>query len=138
MKGDHIEYQSGYKYQVRKKYIVQVGIFPDKDIITPFLKLRTNGNLEIELGYAWDGASGPTWDDKTNMRGSLVHDALYQLMREGVLPLTYRAKADDLLSEIMIEDGAWKIRASYYHLAVDRVGLTGATCEGERKINIAP
>jgi hypothetical protein len=59
-------------------------------------------------------------------------------MREELLPLKYRAYADDLLRDIMKEDGAWGIRAWYYHLAVDKFGLKGATCENEREIITAP
>ena len=56
------------------------------------------------------------------MRGSLVHDALYQLMREQALPLTYRQAADDLLKEICLQDGMPRLRAWYVHKAVSWFG----------------
>ena len=44
------------------------------------------------------GASGPTLDtDDTMELDSLVHDALYQLMREGCLPQSARKAADKLM-----------------------------------------
>ena len=71
------------------------------------------------MGYAWDGPSGPTIDTKNFMRGSLVHDGLYQLMREGLLAHEeYRKSADDLLRDICVEDGMSKFRAWYVHRAV--------------------
>jgi hypothetical protein len=138
MKGDKIKYQSGYKYQLAEDYTVQVGICPKFEVGNPFLILRTNGELVIKRGYAWDGASGWTFDTKSVMRASLVHDALYQLMREELIDLRNKEIADDLLRDIMVEDGAFKIRGWYWHIGVDKFGLVSATYKGERKIEIAP
>ena len=60
------------------------------------------------------------------MRGSLVHDALYQLMRDGYLPLKTREYADWLLREICIEDGMSKIRADWVYMGVDLFGESSA------------
>jgi len=138
MKGDKIKYKGGYKHQLFEDYTIYVGIFPKHDIITPFLILRTNGYLTIKAGYAWDGASGPTWDTPSCKRGSLVHDALCQLMREERISLACRKRADDLLRDICIEDGMWKWRAYMWHRAVRIAGLKSATIEGERKVITAP
>ena len=106
-----------YKYQLMEDYtiVVVLGTHKFTDVFSRFIYLtRTNereGLLGIHKGYAWDGASGPTWDTKTSHRGSLVHDALYQLMRESHLPPGYREYADDLLREILLEDGMNKFRA---------------------------
>ena len=73
----------------------------------------------MKKGYAWDGPSGPTIDTRNFMRGSLVHDALYQLMREEHLDKeTYRKPADQLLRDMCREDGMWSIRAWWVYLAV--------------------
>ncbi len=80
-----IAYRSGYKYQLAKAYSIGINIKPGKDIKTKFIKLDRTGKLTIVGGYAWDGPSGPVVDTKENMRASLVHDALYQLMRNGKL-----------------------------------------------------
>ncbi len=77
-----------------------------------------NGVLVIEKHYAWDGPSGPTIDTPSFMRGSLVHDALYQLMREGLIDRRYRKYADELLRKICLEDGMNKFRAWYVYRAV--------------------
>ena len=78
--------------------------------------------LTIKKNYAWDGASGPVLDTQRIMRGSLVHDALYQLMREEHLPQKARENADWLLREICIEDGMPKFNADLVYLAVDLFG----------------
>ena len=89
---------------------------------TPYVKLRADGLLEIARGYAWDGPSGPTLDTPSFMRGSLVHDALYQLIRIRKLPLAYREFADLLLQKICLEDGMCPIRAGWVYLGVKLFG----------------
>ena len=65
-----IAYKGGYKYQLKQDYTVTIAIIPPKVV----------GNDYIALDI---------------MRGSLVHDALYQLMRENLLDhLVYREQAD--------------------------------------------
>lgn len=86
------------------------------------ISLWAGGRLEIFEHYIWDGPSGPAIDTKTFMRGSLVHDALYQLMREGRLDRKHRKYADQLLRKICIEDGMAKWRAWYVYHAVRMFG----------------
>ncbi len=74
--------------------------------------------LIVRAYYAWDGPSGPTFDTKTFMRGSLFHDALCQLIAEGLLDKKYRKYADQLLRQIILEDGMSKFRAWYVYQAV--------------------
>ena len=79
--------------------------------ISPVIALAINGLLTVRKGYAWDGPSGPTIDTPNFMRGSLVHDVLYQLMREELIPQEHREYVDKLLREICLEDGMSQIRA---------------------------
>ncbi len=108
-----------YKYQLVNDYTLAIDLRPEADIRSPFVELTTTGQLTIQERYAWDGPSGPTVDTRTFMRGSLVHDALYQLMRLGLLDYKkHREYADDLLKKICLEDGMWSFRAWYVHKAV--------------------
>lgn len=66
--------------------------------------------LTIRAGYCWDGPSGPAVDTVNFLRASLIHDALYQLLREGVLSPAARATADRVLREISEEDGMGLVR----------------------------
>lgn len=117
-----IKYKSGYKYQLVENISFNLLMgFSDPDrpqIRTRYVDLSPSGALLIVGGYAWDGPSGPTIDSKNFMRGSLVHDALYQLMRSGHLdPDKYRDSADKLLREICRHDGMSAFRAWYVYRA---------------------
>jgi hypothetical protein len=107
----------GYKYELLMNYFINVGI-KGFDITTRYIDLSPSGLMRIKKDYAWDGASGPTIDTKSSMRGSLVHDAIYQLIRFGKLPLSCRKVADALLEKICLEDGMWRIRAFGWERAV--------------------
>lgn len=137
MKGDHIKYWSGYKYQLAESYTCQTSVFPPNDIFTFFFTLLKDGTIKINEGYAWDGASGPTFDTKSSMRGSLIHDVLYQAMDLGLLNKVYKDTADNELRKICIEDGMWKIRANAWYQAVSEFGGCWSEDHPE-KVTIAP
>ena len=100
-----------YKYNLHNDYEYQAKIKIKDPCDLGFVKITANGLLRISKGYAWDGPSGPTFDTKNFMRGSLVHDALYQLIRENKIYPEQRKRADEILREICLEDGMSKIRA---------------------------
>ena len=107
-----------YKYQLSEDYSARIRA-PQDDIVTPFVVLAKSGDLTVKKNYAWDGPSGPTVDTRNFMRGALEHDALYQLMRLGLLDAQeWRSFADDRLRDVCIEDGMSRFRAFYVHKAV--------------------
>ncbi|MBN1555609.1 MAG: DUF1353 domain-containing protein [Phycisphaerae bacterium] len=110
--------RSKYKYNLRSdtKYSTNLDVENPADL--GFLAITSAGELTIRKGYSWDGPSGPTLDTKNFMRGSLVHDALYQLMREEILPQSARKRADEILRDICRECGMSKFRAWYVYQAV--------------------
>lgn len=134
-----VRYRSGYKYQLRAEHVDSVSIRPDAAIDTGFVKLSEDGTLTLSNGYAWDGPSGPTIDTKSFMRGSLVHDALYQLMRlEELDKGTWREEADRELRRMCREDGMSWIRAWWVYQAVRRFGDPSASPENRRPVERAP
>ncbi len=111
-----------YKYQLVQDYRVTIAI-TGKTIDPGYIALNSDGELTVKDRYAWDGPSGPTIDTRSFMRGSLVHDALYQLMRLGQLEHEdHREYADDLLKQMCVDDGMWKVRAAWVHWAVRKFG----------------
>lgn len=134
-----IAYRSGYKYQLRLPYRDRIEIRPPAPIRTRFIRLDLDGSLEIEAGYAWDGPSGPSIDTANFMRGSLVHDALYQLMREGYLDAAvHRLQADRTLRRMCIEDGMSRLRAAWVYFFVRRFGDPHADPARRRPVKWAP
>ena len=85
------------------------------DIPTPLIALPGDGSLLIRAGYAWNGASGPTLDTDDTMEPSLVHDALYQLMREWCLPQSARKAADKLMRQMLKQQGMPYLRRWYWY-----------------------
>ena len=124
-----------YKYQLMAPYQLFIGI-KQYNVATPYLKLDADGRFKIAKGYAWDGPSGPTVDTPNFMRGSLIHDALYQLIRIEEIPLHYKEYADLLLKKICMEDGMSDFRANYIYQAVRLFGGSSAKPGSEKPIQI--
>lgn len=135
----YIRYRADYKYQLANDYSISISIKPKSDIDTDFIGLDTDGNLLVKKGYAWDGPSGPVIDTDENMRASLVHDALYQLMRhEHLAARTHRKAADQLFKDICKEDGVSNYWASAYYKALRRFGKPAASPQNKKIIHRAP
>ncbi len=135
----YIKYKSDYKYQLAAGYEIRISIKPKSDIKTEFINLSTEGNLTVKKGYAWDGPSGPVKDTKENMRASLVHDALYQLMRNKNLnSRTHRKAADQEFKDICKADGVSNFTASIYYKALRKFGKPAASPENKKKVAQAP
>ena len=134
-----ISYKKGYKYQIVNNYSTNIPIQPDDDIFTDYIDLYRDGKINIKKGYAWDGPSGPTFDTLNFMRGSLVHDALYQLMREEKIEKNnYRESVDRLLQHMCKEDGMSSIHAWWVYLGIHIFGDPAADPAHRKSIVKAP
>ena len=134
-----IAYKKGYKYQLAERYAIKIDIKPDHDIKTDYIILTEKGKLTIKKGYAWDGPSGPTVDTLNFMRGSLVHDALYQLMREQHLDNgERREQADRLLQKMCKQDGMSSARAWWVYQGVRLGGGPAADPDNKKPVVRAP
>lgn len=134
--GDQIKYRSGYKYSLWEDYRVQIGI-QGHYVVHQHFTLSLDGWLTIHADYPWDGASGAL-DTKTIVRGSLVHDALFEMLRLGLLPhdpCFHEANLE--LHKICLEDGMCRWRADYIYRAVERFGNAFAAVS-PAKIKTAP
>ena len=133
-----------YKYNLHSDFKYSTGIKVDAPKDLGYLKIASDGELLIETGYSWDGPSGPTIDTKNFMQGSLVHDALYQLMRECVIEQSQRKRADEILREICREDGMSKTRALLVYWCVRLFGVSSAkpdiltASQCSREVGVSP
>lgn len=124
---DHPE---GHKYVLVRKYSFAVPHECKCNIRTQHIVLLARpGILLVDRGYTWDGPSGPTIDSHKNLRASLAHDALYQLLRGGLLGAPgskewakNRKLADQLFRKHLRDDGMGWFRATYYYLGVRMFG----------------
>jgi hypothetical protein len=137
-----VKYRKGYKYQVYEDEVFITGI-KKYEVHSDFIDLMPDGKLICKKGYAWDGASGGpngclTIDTKNSMRGSLVHDAGYQLMREGHLPLDCKVVFDGLFYLTLLHDGMNRFRAWYWYKAVLLFAKGSTLPEHDRPILQAP
>ena len=117
-----------YLYRLVKTYRVKVDLKGKYNVTSPFISLDRTGMLTIRAGYAWDGPSGPAINTDSFMRASLVHDALYQLMRMRLIPWEReRIMADKQMRVHCVEDGMWRIRAWWAYHGVRIGGQSSAT-----------
>lgn len=115
-----IYYRAGYKYQLAQDYTCMTPIKPPDAIKHEFFALYKNGRLWVKKGYAYDGASGPTFDTKSSMRPSLVHDVFCQMMRSKLLDYDrWQDTVNLLFRQQCIEDGMWAWRAAIWYSAVE-------------------
>ncbi|MGB0723499.1 MAG: DUF1353 domain-containing protein [Gammaproteobacteria bacterium] len=139
MTDKQIEYRAGYKYQLAKDYPISTEIVPDEAITTQFIELDTQGRLLVKSGYAWDGTSGPVKDSGRNLRASLVHDALYQLLRQERLNMhPHKDQADRLFEKMCVEDGTDPKVAKGFYEVLSFVGHLAASPDARKKTFFAP
>ena len=122
-----MKYSKGYKYRLEENLQIHTDIFVENEIFLQNIKLTTEGILKISKGYSWDGASGPTFDTKNTMLPALVHDALYELMRKGLLRLRHRQAVDSLFYKLLRQYGMGQFRAGIWYRAVKKYAVTAAT-----------
>ena len=133
MPQDFISYRrlTGYKYQTTHHTSCQIPSDLFHNLASSATLTSGGGyitlniaqrSINIRKGYCWDGPSGPTIDSPSFMRGSLFHDAWYQIMREYEYYRIFREDADKLLKRHCIEDGMWSWRANLVYWGVRTFG----------------
>jgi len=133
-----MKYKSGFKYQLEETERFQTALRPSRRLETPFIILYCSGEMTVFRGYAWDGASGPTIDTKNSMRGTLFHDAAYQLMRLGLLSPEWRETVDDEFGRFLKEDGMWWLRRKLWVREVKKFGGSAADPRNKKPVLEAP
>lgn len=127
---ERIWYRSGFKYQLAGDYVTQICVRPPRDVAADFVELTAEGWLTVKKGFAFDGPSVPEWipmrEDtrRMMMRGSCVHDALYELLRQGLI--WDREGADNELRRMCLEDGLPADEAESVWRAVQAYGASAA------------
>lgn len=127
-----------YKYRVKFNYSIDIGI-KGYDIDLEDLRLTPDGILTLKAGFMWDGPSGPTYDSKTGIRGSGIHDGGYKLIRLELLPPSCKEVFDTLFHDILLTDGMSHGRADLWFTGVHKFGEGSCIPGSEREeILMAP
>jgi hypothetical protein len=129
-----MKYSKGYKYQLEEEYSVQTPV-KGVSIADPYFMLEPSGWLTIHRGWAWDGASGPTFDSKSSMTPSMVHDVFCVCMRDGRLSYDeWQDIVNDFFRDQCVQCGMWAWRAVLWHHGVE-IGDAGNPEQGrDRKV----
>lgn len=119
-----MRYRKGYKYQLHEDEIFNIPVTLIAGFETEYFSMSKEGILTVKSSYAWDGPTWPAIDTKNFMKGSLVHDCLYQIMREGFLAASvHRKMADILLIRTTRAEGMSRIRCMWVYYAVRIFGV---------------
>lgn len=127
-------WRRGYKYQTAFDYTFKTNIKPDQVVSDDFIVLSMNGELMIKKGYAWDGPSGPTFDTKNSMPASCKHDALFQLMRRGLLSRECKDEADAEFYQELLDAGMCKGRAWVWYMGVKYASKRATLAESVKRV----
>ena len=133
-----MKYRNGYKIVLEEDEHYQTDIYPEQDIYYYrhghlYVSLNTEGYLIVYAGYPSDLASGPTFNTKNTRRGAVGHDALYELLRQGLLDQKWRVPSDEELDKWLEEDGMSSARRWIWE-----TGLNWADGKDEKQKNIKP
>ena len=125
-----------YKYKLEEPETRDTGI-TGYEFFNRYMSMLDDGMLLVKAGYAWDGSSIPHkklfrfislgfYDpDKYCKIASLIHDALCQAMREGLLPAEFKLAADVLYCEMCLEGGMSQEQANRRYWALRKYGDVG-------------
>ncbi len=103
-----------YKFILREDFRITIPGLADERAHNNFISLD-HGEMIIKTVYVWDGSSiwgkkfikritfGKIDLDKYCKIASLVHDALCQLMQQGLLNKKYKGYADGLYRDMIVE-----------------------------------
>lgn len=131
-----MKYYDGLYYQLAEPEQYQSNLRPPQDMRIRFAVLRVTGLIEVAPGYAWNGADW-SMDTDTNIRGSMFHDIICEMMAAGLLDrATYWDQAADMYYDICLAAGMSEERA-----AVDRMFMKaykGLSNGFEREVLTAP
>ena len=107
MTHESIRYRSGYEYVLVEDAEFQTEYRPMVKIVHGPITLDANGVLLLAAGYAWNGPSGDI-DVPWTIPASAKHDAIYQLIRAGLLSPSSRILADTDYGATVTRDGGWR------------------------------
>jgi len=128
-----VKYKHGFRFYLAEDFSLKIDDLPDENVLPLYKIAMSKGMLTISKGYMWDrGFRG-----KEFIRGTLVHEALYQLIRLGYLPYEWRKKSNEIYYSLLVDDGAPKLFAWLLKKCADLFGNVASNGKS-RKVLFAP
>jgi len=131
-----MKYQKVQGFRVAVTWEYQTEIAVDRIIRTEWVDL-VKGLLVMKKGFCFE-PSGPTIKSKSIMQGCCAHDAIYYLIRNGLLEPWWKRWADNLMRKLHLKDAVHKLRAGYFHWFVTKFGDPAIDPRNRKKIMAAP
>ena len=138
-------YKNQGGFQLNRPFALWVPLEPIKTLVgdDEYVCLERDGYMTFSKGYAWDGPSAPKLfikavGIKKLIRASLVHDGLYQLMRQGKLPRFRRQQVDKLFQTHCHEDGMSSIVAWGAYCFIRELAENAASAGKAKPVLSAP
>ena len=132
MTSQSIRYKEGFRFYLAEDFQIHVEGLPEVSVSEVYKMALSAGNLRISRGYMWDGF----WRNKKFIRGFLVHEAMCHLIRLGYLSYDWKARANSVLYELLVEDGIPQCFALGIKKFLDIFGRISSN--GGRKVMTAP
>ena len=116
----YIKLPTSWKYELAEPEIFTLPKSVGTSVIEAKHIVIVGRVIRINEGYRWNGPSFAI-DTENAMRASLLHDAMYDLMKQGLLDQKWRRIADKMYRRILKADGmSWFRR--WYHWVGVRLG----------------
>lgn len=117
-----IAYVKADKFILGRDEFFSLPFKPKETIRTSYCTFYDNGDLHIKRGFLWS-ANFPAINTENTKPASLLHDCIYNLIKDGFLPREpYREHGDRLLYDVLIECNVLQYRAFAWYKAVQLGG----------------
>jgi len=97
-------YRHRDRYTLAEDYTVVIELKPPQSLTHQRISLSPEGRLMIKRGYSWQGPQGYTGKIFVQMRASLIHSALNDLLTTGQLEPGDTSSIDDICGKVITSD----------------------------------
>ncbi len=107
-------------YELMEDYSIRLTSLDISPVTHRYFYVKS-GVLFIRRGYRWNGISYLV-TTKRNIRASLAHDCMYQIIQLGLLAKNWQSLADGLFNRVMVEDREWEWYRWVLYTGVSKFG----------------
>jgi len=132
-----IAYTNADKFVLGRDEYFDLDFAPEYPVENSYAKFTPDGVLKIKRGFLWS-ANFPAMNTDNTKPASLVHDAGYDLIKDGLLPRQqFKDLFDMAMRDILLECGILDARAWAWYMAV-QIGGNNALDEPRPSLRYSP